>query len=1225
MDEDERLLASEEGKKLSSKERRQLRNKVSARAFRSRRKDRKYRLDRGERTLSRAYPDSAAPPIFHALYRGPFQGSGFHCFSRPACTKSAPSEPTSPVHYARPTPASPPHLAAFLSRLTRSTTLRPQQAPFPTLSQLQYRGFTACTIARLHIRERPIDALDVIPGENNLLPAFSKPVWSRVDKFGISVVPMKAYFQFLTTPTSDTNGTALLLHFDQKRYVFGNLTEGTQRAFVQQGLKAQKVSEIFISGRTEWKNVGGLLGFVLTLADTTSEAASSAAELLRTKIAKARDERAREKAAQALERMKQEQNRANLTIFGPANLNYVLATARKFIFRTSIPLVAKEIPRLFESRPSDELGPAVYAYQDANIRVWALAVPPVSESPSTVQSKTGRKRSHEDMIGIEGAATQTSNSSHDVATNVVRQMFSSDWRIDRLMECSINEVKLPAKVFTRDPETKELKQYMGPFPSQDNPVPDIRVLVRSPWPGAVMAPRLPRPTPSQESISYIVKTWPQRGKFDPRKALAFGLTDKNQYGQLTQGIALQNDKGETITPEMVLGPDREGTAFIVADLPSAEYVAPFLKLQAAVPESTMSNISAYVWILGPQVAENADLVHFMQSTKSVQHIMTAPDACPDRLSFDSAAGATAKLAAVDPVRYKVPVVRETAKSSIQSELAIIADRGLTLNLEPNFKLSTGEINPPMDYAPVLDELSAEVRLASKTALEEVEKDRVTLDAWARKVEQPDAEIITLGTGSALPSKYRNVSGTLVKVPGWGNILLDAGENTVGQMKRVFSEEEYLAVLRGLRTIWISHLHADHHLGTASVIKEWYKAVHDQQTCGLLDPVSSDVDISALIGAKDRLTVMSDSAMLHWLWEYSQVEDIGFSWVNPVCVTPAALKHSINTRLHWFNPQLSDASPGNKVHLDQQVTTVITPETLGFKDIQAVFVRHCNGALGMALTLPSDFKVSYSGDCRPSLDLAEIGHGSTVCIHEATFDDELRSDARAKNHSTTAEALSVATKMQAKAVVLTHFSQRYAKVPVLEYTDEDDDAAAEELLAGEDTPGDVDMAGAGGDGPSGAGQGNAEDGSGGKSTFRLKSDSNMKVCVAFDYMRVKVGEIAHMEKFVPALLALYDGGDDGGKANDKQRGINSARQVRKKKLQTEQNSMVLLHHLPRETREIKTRLLIHDLPQIRLREHRQRIPRHFPTSDPRRHAPDIVRHSSESPLCDALQRLARLER
>jgi hypothetical protein len=42
MDEDEKFLASEEGKKLSSQERRQLRNKVSARAFRGRRKGKQY-------------------------------------------------------------------------------------------------------------------------------------------------------------------------------------------------------------------------------------------------------------------------------------------------------------------------------------------------------------------------------------------------------------------------------------------------------------------------------------------------------------------------------------------------------------------------------------------------------------------------------------------------------------------------------------------------------------------------------------------------------------------------------------------------------------------------------------------------------------------------------------------------------------------------------------------------------------------------------------------------------------------------------------------------------------------------------------------------------------------------------------------------------------------------------------------------------------------------------
>jgi hypothetical protein len=52
MDEDERLLASEEGKKLSSKERRQLRNKVSARAFRSRRKGKNYHHPSQQHTLT---------------------------------------------------------------------------------------------------------------------------------------------------------------------------------------------------------------------------------------------------------------------------------------------------------------------------------------------------------------------------------------------------------------------------------------------------------------------------------------------------------------------------------------------------------------------------------------------------------------------------------------------------------------------------------------------------------------------------------------------------------------------------------------------------------------------------------------------------------------------------------------------------------------------------------------------------------------------------------------------------------------------------------------------------------------------------------------------------------------------------------------------------------------------------------------------------------------------
>ena len=41
---------------------------------------------------------------------------------------------------------------------------------------------------------------------------------------------------------------------------------------------------------------------------------------------------------------------------------------------------------------------------------------------------------------------------------------------------------------------------------------------------------------------------------------------------------------------------------------------------------------------------------------------------------------------------------------------------------------------------------------------------------------------------------------------------------------------------------------------------------------------------------------------------------------------------------------------------------------------------------------------------------------------------------------------------------------------------------------------------------------------------------MKVCVAFDYMRVKVKDMWKMEKFTPALLELF-AEEDKASAND----------------------------------------------------------------------------------------------
>ncbi|KAJ8106784.1 hypothetical protein OPT61_g9312 [Boeremia exigua] len=710
-------------------------------------------------------------------------------------------------------------------------------------------------------------------------------------------------------------------------------------------------------------------------------------------------------------------------------------------------------------------------------------------------------------------------------------MFDSSWSFDTLVERHISEVEMPTALFVRNTDGQGYKPYTGPKPGGPDPLPDIMVWTRTPWPGAKIM-SLPPTNPAPESISYIVRTYSARGSFDVVRAKQLGVKPGPDFGKLSKGQSVQNAAGETITPDQVLGPERPGQGFALLDIPSTDYLEAVVQREEFKSPDLMKGIEAFVWTLGPGVAGHPKLREFIDTFGHIKHILSSADLTPNRIAFDSVAAQTTRLAQVDPVRYQVPHYDLTSLPQKQlsdadqmqetlhlAENVTLADRGLTATLMPKFDLKPDTKQASWAPDETRQETAPEVLELARVAQEAVDKSQTTFEPWRALLAHPDTEITTLGTGSALPSKYRNVSATLVRVPGVGNYLFDVGENTLGQLQRVFPPEELTQILKELRVIWISHLHADHHLGTASVIKAWYRIRHNSVPNSSLPSAAKAASEVQHFG----LSVISHEGMLQWLREYSSIEDFGYSRILPLEISPVMA--GVGGSVLSIN--------GKSTQSDLRIVKQDYNTLFGFADIQCVRVSHCHGAMAVSITFPQSspgcnilpLKISYSGDCRPSIPFSGIGKNTTVLIHEATFDDELQGDARAKKHSTTSEALGIGARMNAKAVVLTHFSQRYQKIPVLQTAQDGESPSAEEdaLATTEDADveaDDVDDTTAQNSDIRPPPQLVHQTSSRGENERVIKvKNKDMKVAIAFDYMRVKLKDIIELEKYNEALNEL----------------------------------------------------------------------------------------------------------
>jgi ribonuclease Z len=234
-------------------------------------------------------------------------------------------------------------------------------------------------------------------------------------------------------------------------------------------------------------------------------------------------------------------------------------------------------------------------------------------------------------------------------------------------------------------------------------------------------------------------------------------------------------------------------------------------------------------------------------------------------------------------------------------------------------------------------------------------------------------VTILGGGIGQTSDYRSTISILMHFPNGHYMLLDAGEGTLNQLYNRFGPSLADDILRKLKCIFVSHIHGDHSLGILSVIKRRQQLLSTDE-CGSILVIGPDI-------------------LYKFLLEYgNHCESINFKYIKLSVKANASKK---------FKP----------------------PPTLagvGLKSLTIVPVMHYNQSYGIVLEHKSGWKLVYSGDTRPSMELVSAGEGATLLIHESTFTHNMLKTAIKTNHSTDVEALTVAKDMKAGYMLLIHF-------------------------------------------------------------------------------------------------------------------------------------------------------------------------------------------------------------
>lgn len=601
----------------------------------------------------------------------------------------------------------------------------------------------------------------------------------------------------------------------------------------------------------------------------------------------------------------------------------------------------------------------------------------------------------------------------------------------------------------KDDDHAKLREIInGIFPFQKDPSKPVynKTATNFTLPKSIINPRV--------STNWIITPVSIRGKFMVNAAKELGC-EVSHFKPLCNFESVTLKDGTVVKPQQVLEPTRHFNPVLILDIPSAEYITNTISHNWS--ESSPNNLpySAVYHFLDDSIENPLGIPEYVEFIKSFGpttiHFISHRSYCPNTLNYHKTLKVSLKWKTLLKDFFPLPKWVNHSDLKLNGELPnvlpLISGQNLIIKsvngteLEESTKLGSEISKHSAEDSKRLynEEIrDSDIRgLISQEDFNTMIDDRNSAQSLRRQVDlskslKEQVETLILGTGSAIPAQVRNVISNLIRIPyktgeevGFRTIVLDAGENSFGTLRRIYLPQEVDMLLDELCMVYLSHLHADHHLGIVDFIREWNKRQDEiygakrHKTLVVITPWQYDFFIDELnrvdpfINKEFLFHVSCDEFMLGFTppsLEQLQIEDI----------TVEEMKNCKPKEMKY----LKDSSKSEYVY-----------QVLGMSEILACSAYHCEYSYSTSFSFRLDlsekdnseaniFKVSYSGDTRPKSAFSYIGKNSDLLIHESTLEDEKLADAVDKRHSTTSEALQVGILMKAKKIILTHFSQRY---------------------------------------------------------------------------------------------------------------------------------------------------------------------------------------------------------